>query len=48
MALIRIPEFGKLLLVESGILGVQFMESRILLAIGIWNLSFTDRESGIQ
>lgn len=48
MALIRIPKFGKFLLVESGTLGVQFKESRIPLTIGNWNPSSTDKEFAIQ
>lgn len=42
MALIRIPKFGKFLLVESGILWVQFKAFRIPLAIGDRNPSSTE------
>ena len=45
MALIRIPKFGKFLLVESGTLGVQFKESKIPLTIGNRNPSSTEKES---
>ena len=46
---IRIPEFGKTLVVESGSWtlesGIQLKESWIPLTIGIQNPSFTDQES---
>ena len=55
---IRIPEYGKIFLVESGVLKICFVEagiqeicvveSGIPVTIGIQNLSSTDKESGIQ
>ena len=42
---IRIPVFGKLSLVESGVL---FKDSGIQLTIGISNLTSSDKKSGIQ